>query len=144
MNNWKTRKLRQLHSQMIRFHCIHMYIQLGKTLMTQLKVWGNFYSLVNQSISTDDTKVILNEGMPHHRNPFDKGRLFVQFKVSFCITCTLGQVLIMSTMDPHQSKQPCTIRYRIVFGSVILFGLSKWVWCITVCLTYLWQYQGFI
>lgn len=29
----------------------------------------------------DDVKVVLNEGMPHHRNPFDKGRLIINFKV---------------------------------------------------------------
>ena len=29
----------------------------------------------------DDVKVILNEGMPHHKNPFDKGRLIINFKV---------------------------------------------------------------
>ena len=27
-------------------------------------------------------KVILNEGMPHYKSPFDKGRLFVEFSVS--------------------------------------------------------------
>lgn len=33
-------------------------------------------------LTADDVKVILNEGMPHHRNPFDKGRLIINFKVS--------------------------------------------------------------
>ena len=32
-------------------------------------------------LTADDVKVILNEGMPHHRNPFDKGRLIINFKV---------------------------------------------------------------
>ena len=27
-------------------------------------------------------KVVLNEGFPQHRNPFDKGRLVIQFSVS--------------------------------------------------------------
>jgi len=30
-----------------------------------------------------DIKCILNEGMPHYRNPFEKGRLIVQFMVKF-------------------------------------------------------------
>lgn len=30
-----------------------------------------------------DVKCILNEGMPHHRNPFEKGRLIIQFSVQF-------------------------------------------------------------
>ena len=34
----------------------------------------------------DDVKVILNEGMPHYKNPFDKGRLIVNFKVNCYIT----------------------------------------------------------
>ena len=29
-----------------------------------------------------DVKVVLNEGMPHLRNPFDKGRLIIPFTVS--------------------------------------------------------------
>ena len=29
----------------------------------------------------DDVRVVLNEGMPHHKNPFDKGRLIINFKV---------------------------------------------------------------
>ena len=31
----------------------------------------------------------------------------------------------VSTVDPHQSEQPCTSRYREVFGLVNLFGLAK-------------------
>jgi DnaJ family protein A protein 1 len=34
-------------------------------------------------IKHGDVKVVLNEGMPHHRNPFDKGRLIITFKVTF-------------------------------------------------------------
>ena len=30
-----------------------------------------------------DIKCILNEGMPHYRNPFEKGRMIVQFSVQF-------------------------------------------------------------
>ena len=35
----------------------------------------------NHLLNADDVKVILNEGMPHHKNPFDKGRLIINFKV---------------------------------------------------------------
>jgi DnaJ family protein A protein 2 len=31
----------------------------------------------------DDVRVIHGEGMPHHGNPFTKGRLFISFKVAF-------------------------------------------------------------
>lgn len=34
-------------------------------------------------IKHQDVKVVLNEGMPHHKNPFDKGRLIITFKVRF-------------------------------------------------------------
>lgn len=37
--------------------------------------------VVYHLLNTDDVKVILNEGMPHHKNPFDKGRLIINFKV---------------------------------------------------------------
>ncbi len=30
-----------------------------------------------------DVKCILNEGMPHYKNPMDKGRLIIIFKVKF-------------------------------------------------------------
>jgi len=30
-----------------------------------------------------ETKCILNEGMPTHKNPFEKGRLIVSFEVRF-------------------------------------------------------------
>ena len=34
--------------------------------------------------------MVLNEGMPHHRNPFDKGRLIITFKVSsWSVTSTM-------------------------------------------------------
>jgi DnaJ family protein A protein 1 len=30
-----------------------------------------------------DVKYILNEGMPQYKNPFEKGRLIIQFVVNF-------------------------------------------------------------
>jgi len=34
-------------------------------------------------IKPNDTKCIEGEGMPHYKNPFEKGRLFVRFEVEF-------------------------------------------------------------
>jgi DnaJ family protein A protein 1 len=34
-------------------------------------------------IKTGDIKCILNEGMPMHKNPFEKGRLIIQFSIKF-------------------------------------------------------------
>lgn len=34
-------------------------------------------------IEPDSTRVLLNEGMPHYRSPFDKGHLFVTFDIIF-------------------------------------------------------------
>lgn len=40
-------------------------------------------SLPGEVIKHGDVKCILNEGMPQYKNPFEKGRLIVQFWVSF-------------------------------------------------------------
>jgi DnaJ family protein A protein 1 len=42
-----------------------------------------FQTLPGEIIRHGDVKVILNEGMPQHKNPFDKGRLILNFKVQF-------------------------------------------------------------
>ena len=34
-------------------------------------------------IKTGDVKQVQGEGMPHYRNPFEKGRLLIQFNVVF-------------------------------------------------------------
>lgn len=39
--------------------------------------------LPGEVIKHSDVKCILSEGMPHYRNPFEKGRLIVQFDVVF-------------------------------------------------------------
>lgn len=46
---------------------------------------------------TGDVKVVLNEGMPHHKNPYDKGRLIIDFKVytghyNVKCTCTIASM----------------------------------------------------
>ena len=40
-------------------------------------------ALPGQVFKQGDLKCILNEGMPHYRNPFEKGRLIIQFSVEF-------------------------------------------------------------
>lgn len=40
-------------------------------------------SLAGQVFKQGDLKSILNEGMPHYRSPFEKGRLIIQFSVDF-------------------------------------------------------------
>jgi DnaJ homolog subfamily A member 2 len=47
----------------------------GRTLLIQ--------SMAGQVIKQDQVKVIENEGMPTHGNPFVKGRMFLLFKVNF-------------------------------------------------------------
>jgi DnaJ family protein A protein 1 len=40
-------------------------------------------ALPGQVFKQGDLKCILNEGMPQYRNPFEKGRLIIQFSVEF-------------------------------------------------------------
>ena len=34
-------------------------------------------------IKNSDVKCVMGEGMPHYKNPFEKGRLLIQFMVDF-------------------------------------------------------------
>lgn len=40
-------------------------------------------SILGEVIKHQSLKCILNEGMPHYKNPFEKGRLIIQFLVNF-------------------------------------------------------------
>ena len=40
-----------------------------------------FHHLLGELIKPGDTKCVLNEGMPMHRRPFEKGRLIIHFSV---------------------------------------------------------------
>jgi DnaJ family protein A protein 1 len=40
-------------------------------------------ALPGQVFKQGDLKCILNKGMPQYRNPFEKGRLIIQFSVEF-------------------------------------------------------------
>ena len=42
-----------------------------------------FIYYTGEVIKHSDVKVVLNEGMPMYKNPFEKGRLIIQFKVKF-------------------------------------------------------------
>ena len=39
--------------------------------------------LSGEVIKTGDLKMVRGEGMPQYRNPFEKGRLIIQFNVIF-------------------------------------------------------------
>jgi len=43
----------------------------------------SFFASTGEIIKHSEIKVVLNEGMPMYKNPFEKGRLIVQFKVKF-------------------------------------------------------------
>ncbi|CAI7997603.1 DnaJ homolog subfamily A member 1, partial [Geodia barretti] len=59
-------------------------------------------------IKHGDVKVVLNEGMPHHKNPFDKGRLIINFKVRFPVSHFLPEPKLeqLSKLLPPPSQDP--------------------------------------
>ena len=42
-----------------------------------------YYYVLGEVIKTGDIKQVQGEGMPHYRNPFEKGRMLIQFNVVF-------------------------------------------------------------
>ena len=58
----------------------HHYIILYWMLSATISLCSMFYV-------PGDVKVVLNEGMPQHKNPFDKGRLIINFSVSWVWWC---------------------------------------------------------
>lgn len=42
--------------------------------------------LPGEIVKNEDFKYIMGEGMPHHKNPFEKGRLIIQFSIVFPIS----------------------------------------------------------
>ncbi|XP_064395120.1 dnaJ homolog subfamily A member 1-like [Halichondria panicea] len=104
---------------------INMEIELSEALCGFSKVITTLdkRSLVITShpgdvIKHDDSKVVLNEGMPQHRNPFDKGRLFIQFKVKFpsdrfLSTSNLGKLAALLPA-PEQEPMDENIEYEEV------------------------------
>lgn len=48
----------------------------------------NFNGFLGQIVKHGDIKCVLNEGMPIYRRPYEKGRLIIEFKVSYKILYT--------------------------------------------------------
>lgn len=48
----------------------------------------------------DSVQMIRDEGMPHHGNPFTKGRLFIKFFIEFPRTLPLNVIQVISTVLP--------------------------------------------
>lgn len=76
-------------------------------------------SAPGEVVVPDSFKVIDGEGMPHHGNPFTKGRLFIQFKVDFPRSFSLSptqMAAIRAALPPAPEvtltgeEQECTIR----------------------------------
>lgn len=65
-------------------HSVKLHIYLITFLLTQpedivfLILW-----CIGEVMKHKETKCILNEGMPTHKNPFEKGKLIVTFQVQF-------------------------------------------------------------
>lgn len=57
-------------------------------------------SLPGEVIKHNDVKCVLNEGMPHYRNPFEKGRLIVQFSVVFPSKLPVENIPRLETLLP--------------------------------------------
>lgn len=53
-----------------------------------------------QIIRHDQVKMISGEGMPHHGNPFTKGRLFIHFTVVFPSTLPVATVTTIRSVLP--------------------------------------------
>lgn len=43
----------------------------------------NYKYFLGEVLKHGDVKCIMNEGMPQYKNPFEKGRMIVQFLVNF-------------------------------------------------------------
>ncbi len=48
-----------------------------------LKTFNFFTSFLGEVVKTGDLKCVFGEGMPTYRNPFEKGKLIIQFSVQF-------------------------------------------------------------
>lgn len=56
----------------------------GKIIATtKLLNFDNLINISGEVIKHNDLRVIHGEGMPHHRNPDEKGDLIINFKVNF-------------------------------------------------------------
>ncbi|KAK3094989.1 hypothetical protein FSP39_008792 [Pinctada imbricata] len=55
-------------------------------------------------IKDNEIKCIMNEGMPTHRNPFEKGRLIIHFQVKFPETLALDKVKAIEKLLPARPE----------------------------------------
>lgn len=75
-----------------------------------------------QVIKNDEFKCILGEGMPHYKNPFEKGRLIIQFQVVFPVT--LQPEIIPKLEECLPERTPVSIPIEVEecsLVSVLLF-----------------------
>ena len=56
-----------------------------------------------------DVKCVLNEGMPQYRNPFEKGRLIIQFQVNFPQSLPMEMIPQLESLLP-----PRYLKFAIV------------------------------
>lgn len=57
-------------------------------------------------IKPDDLRIIVNEGMPRYRNPFEKGRLIVKFNVVFPTSIDAATVEQLRKVFPRPITEP--------------------------------------
>lgn len=64
----------------------------------------NLYnSIIGEVIKHNDCRVILNEGMPHHRNPDERGDLIINYKVLFPDKISRKNVDLLANLLPCKS-----------------------------------------
>lgn len=49
-----------------------------------------------------DLKCIMGEGMPQYKNPFEKGRLIIQFNVTFPSKIPIDRIPQLETILPER------------------------------------------
>ena len=76
--------------------------------------------LYTGALLAGDMRVVLNEGMPQYKQPFDKGRLIIRFKVSvYIIHCPFFILMYYKVVDliPSHSHTLYMCMYCWQFGA---------------------------
>ncbi|VDN59601.1 unnamed protein product [Dracunculus medinensis] len=63
-----------------------------------------FHLLPGEVIRHEDVKTIIGEGMPHYKNPFEKGDLLVRFKVTFPKSISPSSIEQLRMLLPNPSE----------------------------------------
>ena len=63
------------------FNAIFICILVHKLTTVLMNAIAGIIS--GEIIKPGDVKCVIGEGMPHYKNPFEKGRLIIQFTVNF-------------------------------------------------------------